>query len=145
MRRRDQRVHCDHAERRRRIDEDVVVLARRVFDFVFEPERAVELADQLRFQLGQRDFRWSEKKISDARRNDDVSERQLFADQHIEHRSGDRSRIDEAHGGIRLRIEIDQQRFETFVGDSGGEIDGSCSFTDSAFLVGDRNDHSGLR
>ena len=77
-----------------------------------------------------------------ARGNDDVLERELFADQDVEHRSRHGSRIDEAHGGVGLRIEVDQQRLETFVGDRGGQVDGGGGLSDATFLISDRNDHS---
>ena len=107
VRRGHQGVDRDHAQSRRCVDEDVVVCVRGVLDLVLQPERSVDLTDQLRFQLGQGDFRRSEKEVGNRRGNDDVLEGELFADQHVEHRSRNASRIDVAHGGIGLRIEID--------------------------------------
>src|SRR6185503_3656600 len=48
-------VDGDHAQGRRRVDEDVVVLGGDVRHPVFEPERTVEVTDQLRLQLRQGD------------------------------------------------------------------------------------------
>ena len=45
--------------------------------------------------------------------------------------------------GVRLWVEIDEERGDFFLGQSSGEIDGGGGFTDAAFLVGDGEDSSG--
>jgi hypothetical protein len=43
----------------------------------------------------------------------------------------------ERAGGIGLRIEVDQERVNLFVGERGGEIDRGGGLADAALLVGD--------
>ena len=141
VRRRDQRVHGDHSERRRRVDEDVVVLLTGVLHLVLQPEWAVEIADQLRLELGERDARRSEPEVRNPRRDDCILELDLLGDQDVVHRSHDLPRVDVAHRRIGLRVEVDQQRLESLVCDGCSEIDRGGRFSDTAFLIGDRDDH----
>ena len=57
VRRSDERVHRDHAERGRRVDEDRVVLARlpHVLKLVLEAKVPVQLTEEFRFDLRERD------------------------------------------------------------------------------------------
>ncbi len=41
----------------------------------------------------------------------------------------------EAGGAVGLRIAIDQEDFEAFQSEAGGEVDGCCGLANSALLV----------
>ena len=71
---RDQRVDGQQAEGRRAVDDDVLELAVQRGEFVLQLERRVELADQPRFELGQRDAGRRDRQVGLARRQDDVGE-----------------------------------------------------------------------
>ena len=68
VRRSDERVHRDHAERGRRVDEDRVVLPRLAHDLelVLQPEVPVELTEELRLDLRERDAGRRDRELRDA-------------------------------------------------------------------------------
>src|SRR6185295_8043099 len=51
--------------------------------------------------------------------------------------------VQEGHGAVRLRVEIDEQGAQTFGGQGRGEIDGGGRLSDATLLVGNREDHRG--
>ena len=46
-------------------------------------------------------------------------------------------------GGVGLRVEIDEQGVDFFLGQGSGEIDGRGGFADAALLVGNGEDSGG--
>src|SRR5689334_18477844 len=44
----------------------------------------------------------------------------------------------ERDGGVRLRVEVDQQRFLFLQGESGGEVDRGGRLSNATFLIGNR-------
>jgi hypothetical protein len=141
VRRRHQRVDRDHAQGRRRVDEDVVVVGGRVLHPVLEAERTVEVADELRLELGQGDARRREEEVRDARLHDHGRQLHFLADEHVVHRPRHTARVDVAHRRVGLRIEVDEEGLEAFVGNRGREVDRGRRFADTAFLIGYGDDH----
>src|SRR5215471_15019539 len=137
----DHGVDRDHAEGRRRVDENGVVGPPDRIDLVPESEVAVDLPQELGFDLGERDPRGRDVQSGKARRPQDVLERDRRVGQNVEHRFLDRSAIEIRHRAIALGIEIDQESLELLLGQSRREVDGRGGLADSPFLVCDRDDH----
>ena len=111
-------------------------------DLVLQPEVRVELPDQPRLELGQRDARRRDEQIRQrvagwmmsrelARR---VGDRVVGA-------ARDRGEVEERDAAVGLRVEIDEQRLAAAHRQRGGEVDGGRGLADAALLVGDGNDH----
>src|SRR5205085_5356324 len=61
----DERVDRDEAERRRRVDDDEVVVRPQRIEPILEAKRSVELSDELRLELCERDTRGQDGEVLD--------------------------------------------------------------------------------
>ena len=58
-------------------------------------------------------------------------------EQHLAHRGLELALVDAGgHGGVALRVEVDQQHAARGGGEGGGQVDGRRRLADAAFLVG---------
>src|SRR3954463_3264378 len=63
VRRGDERVHGEQAERRRTVDDDIRVLRLDRLEAILQPEMRIELAHELRFELGEGNARRSYEQV----------------------------------------------------------------------------------
>ena len=135
------RVHGENAQRRRRINDDVVVILQQRGERVFELERRVELAGELLLDFGQ-------SQRARAPTNNMGSLVGLTIDGHVgvviaenvKHGGLHVGGIEKSDGGVGLRVQIDQQGFFLSLSDGGGEIDGSGGLAHAALLIGNSQD-----
>ena len=71
----------------------------------------------------------------------DVGDGDLRIGHDVVHRARDRASLEERHGAVGLRIEIDQQRRELLAGDRRGQVDRGRRLADATLLIGNRDDH----
>ena len=131
-------------ERRRAVDDDVLVLAVERLDLVLEPEVRVELPHQARLELRQPDARRRDEQVRHRRRLDDVGERAARFGDRVVGAARDRREVEKRNAAVRLGVEIDEQRLLAAHRQGGGEVDGGRRLADAAFLVRDRYDHRAL-
>jgi hypothetical protein len=62
----------------------------------------------------------------------------------VVHAPGHGLHVEERHGAVRLRVEVDEQRRFAAERQSRGEIDGGGRLADPALLIGDGDDHEGV-
>ena len=81
-------------------------------DLVLQPEVRVELADQPRFELGERDARRRDRTGSVERRRHDDRRRARSAGSAIASNDapGDGAQVEERDTAVGLRVEVDEQR-----------------------------------
>ena len=136
---RDQRVDGDETERGRRVDHDELVSIGHEVEAILQPEVRVDLADELRLELGQGDPRRRHVEVGDGRRRDHVAERRAVGE-HVEHRFRKRAHVEVADRRIGLRIEIDEERTPAALREGRGQVDGGRGLAHSALLIGDGDD-----
>src|SRR5437773_4821408 len=140
--RRDERVEREQAERRRAVDEHVVVpiddVAR---ELVTQRHLSADGVEEL--DLGRRKLqgRGGDVDLLRLRRPDDRRERHVRVDENVRDTALDRVEVDaEAYGQVGLRIEVDAEDFVTERCERTAEIDGARGLADAALLVRYRND-----
>src|SRR6266850_3176914 len=138
--RRDERVQREQAERRRAIDEHVVVpvddIAR---ELVAQGHLAADRVEEL--DLGGRELerRWRDVDLLRLCRPDDRPKRDVRVDEDVRDAALDRVEVDtETHGEVCLGVEVYAQDFVTERRERAAEIDGARGLADAAFLVRDR-------
>src|SRR5258708_4591640 len=135
MLRRSQRIHREQAERRRTIDQDEVVVARDALERGLEPRLARLQADQLDFGACELPVRWQEVVAAALGAGANSSQFSQPA-QHVIHGAHGRALVDAAaHGGVALRIQINEQNTLAGLRERGGEIDARRGLADTALLV----------
>ena len=132
-----QGVDRQEAERRRRVDEDVVVAAshgeQRLLQRALAPDHARE------GELGAREVDRRDGEV-DLGPVDHLVDREAV-DEDVEHRALDRVRVHAlAHGQVALRIEVDREHVEALLLECDGEIERRRRLRDAALLVGERDD-----
>src|SRR5205085_9364605 len=131
-------------ERRRSIDDHVVVILFHRRQRIFQPERRVKLSRELLFQLRQRQPAGAQKQEWILRRFDDRGNSHPAVSQHLEHRRGNFSCVIKGDGGICLGIEIDEEGFLFAIGQRRCQINCSCCLAYATFLIRNRDDGSHL-
>ena len=135
-----QAVDGEQAERRRAVDEDVVVVVEHRLDGPAQPVLPAERRHQLDLGAGQVEAGRGDEQVLHRRRLDAVLERHLVHDD-VVHRGLEPAVVDaETRGGVALRVEVDDQRAVAQLGQAGTEVDGGGGLADAALLVGDGDD-----
>ncbi len=134
---RRERVDRQQAERRRRVDEDVVVVVHDRHQRLLERALAADHGRQRQLGAGQVDRRDGDVELAVL---DDLLDRHAVHE-HVEHRALDVLGIDaEAHRQVRLRVEVDDQDPEALLLQRGAEVDRRGRLGDPALLVRERED-----
>ncbi len=136
-----QRVEREQRQRRRAVDQDVVVVRTQRRECGLEALLAPGFAHQADFGRGQLDVGRQQVEVLGGALED--LGRVGLAQQHVADRFLDLALVDAAaHGGIALRVEVDQQHALGRLRERGGQVDRGGGLADSAFLVGDSDDAS---
>jgi hypothetical protein len=97
------------------------------------------LAGELLFEAREGKARRSDEEERIFRGADDLGHFGGVLGEYVVHRGLDVVGFEEGDGGVRLRVEVNQESFLFLEGQSGGEIDGGGGFADAAFLIGHRD------
>src|SRR5579859_6821559 len=137
-----ERVQREQAERRRAVDEDVVVALDDVLrQLVAERHLAADRAEQLDLRGGELDVRGRDIEMLRLRVQDDRGEGRVGLDEHVRHPALDGPEVDpEADSEIRLRVEVDAEDGVPELGERSTEVDGAGRLADATLLVRERND-----
>src|SRR3954447_2006466 len=139
--RRDECVDRQQAERRRRVDQDVVVRVPDGRERLLQRALAADHAGQRELGAGEVDRR---DRDVDLTMLDHFLDRQPVH-QHVEHRALDRVRVQAlTHRQVALRIEVTEQHLEVLLGERDAEVERRRRLGDAAFLIGKR-DHAAHR
>src|SRR2546430_6421264 len=140
--RRDERVQREQAERRRAIDEDVVVPVHHIArELVAQRHLAADRVEEL--DLGGRELEGRRCDVDLLRfgRPDDRRKGYVGVDEDVRDAALDRIEVDaETDGQVCLGIEVEAEDFVTEGRERTAEIDGARGLADAAFLVRDRYD-----
>ena len=137
----DERVQRQQSERRRAIDQDVVVALRRAFERVAQHLLTANGAEQHVLSRRQIDRRWGDIHAGCLRRHDDVVEGDArSASASAIERSTLRRLMPSPDGQVCLRIHVDAQNPIALLGQRTGEIDRRRRLAHAPLLVGD-GDH----
>src|SRR6185437_10336064 len=142
VRSRDEGVDRDQTKRRRRVDHDHFVLLPERLETILQPERRVEIADELRLEFSEIDAGWNDVQVLDWSLVHRLFDRCLAVHHQFVNRPLDSARIQIRDRTIRLWIEIEEKDAFSFAGKGGGEIDGGSGLPYPTFLVGDGYYHS---
>ena len=141
-----ERVHREHAERGRAVDEDGLVLAggdERGEGLAHAPEVVLGLG-QLRLYRGEVELGGNQVQLLGRSRDDHVGGLGL-AVQDAVHRAAFRLLEAEGAGGVGLGVQVDEQGGEAEPGEPGRQVDGGGRLADAALLVRDGEDLRHLR
>src|SRR6266542_2206156 len=138
----DERVQGEQPERRRAVDEDVVVALHDVArELVAERHLAADGAEELHLRGRELDVRGCDVDVLGPRVHDDRGERRLGLEHDVRHPALDVREVDaQAHGQVRLWIEVDAEDRAAELGQRPTEVDGARRLADAALLVRDRDD-----
>ena len=141
MRRGDHRVDRDHPEGRRRVDEDRVVPAADAVDLVAQAEVPVDLTEQLRLDLGQRDTRRGDVEVleADGRTMSESFTSASVRTSNMDFSTDFRSRYDIVllPWGSRSTRRV----FWPFLSEGRRQVDRGRGLSDAALLICDGDDH----
>ena len=133
----DERVDRQQPERRRRVDEDVVVLRLDADERLLERTLAADHRRERELGAGKVDRGNGDVHLGDT---DDLLDRKLV-DEHVEHRALDLVRVPAlAHRQVPLGVQVDEQDRVTLFLEGDPEVQRSRRFRHAALLVGERND-----
>ena len=133
-------VDGEQAERRRAVDEDVVVVVEHGVDRPPQPGLPAERRDQLDLGAGEVEAGRGDEQALDVGRLDAVLQRHLVH-QHVVHRGLQAAVLDAQPGrGVALGVEVDDQRALAELGEAGADVDRRRRLADAALLVGDGDD-----
>jgi hypothetical protein len=143
---RGQRVHREHAQRRRAVDEHRLVGAgidqrreRRA-----QPAQVVFALREFGLHRGEVDLRGDEREALGGGRDDHVRRRRLAVQHGIE-RAPRRLLQPERAGRVRLRVEVDDERGDAQPGKARAEVNRGGGLADPALLVRDGEDLGHVR
>src|SRR6185369_6074259 len=102
VRSRDEGVHGDQAERRRCVDNDDVVMLSKRLETIFEPERRVEIAYELRLEFCQIDARRNDVQVLHRCLVNGFFHRRLAVHHQLVDRTLDRTWIKKRDGTVGL-------------------------------------------
>ena len=139
MRRCDQRIYCDQAKRRGRVDDDYLVLFLERLNSILQTERSVEVTHQLRFEFCQADARGNYIQVFVVRLVDRKFASSLPVHHQLVRRSIDRHWIEKRNRAVGLGIEIEEKRFRSAFGKRGSQVDGGGGLSDATFLISNRD------
>ena len=121
-------------ERRRRVDEDVVVLRLDAHERLLECALAADHRRERKLGAGEVDRRHGDVDLG---RPDDLLDRKLV-DEHVEHRPLDLVRVPAlAHGQVALGIQVDEQDLVALFLEGDSEVQRGRGFRHAALLVGE--------
>jgi hypothetical protein len=136
---RGQRIQRQYAQTRRTVDQHVVVPRLDRFERVAQAEFAPRLRHQP--HLGRGQVAVPGQEIEAVRGGADRLLDAGLVQQHLAAgRPGGLLVHPRAHGGVPLRVEIDQQHLAPRLGERRGEVDAGRGLTHAALLVGDGDD-----
>ena len=138
MRRGDQRVDCDQAERRRSIDDDYLVLFLERLHSILQTERSVEITHQLRLEFCQTNARGNYVEVFVCRLVNGKLGISLPVHHQLIRRSIDRHGIEKRNRAVGLGIEIEEKRFRSAAGKRGCQVYGGGGFPYATFLISNR-------
>ena len=143
--RRRQRIHGEKAERRRAIQQDVVVLGYQVCEDSGQSAFALRQRCQFDLSPSQRDRRGNDGEAWDIGRHDQIGDVRIFDDRFIDGVLYLATLKAEAAGGVALRIEVDDENCVAGQGQIRGQVDYGRGLADATLLVGAGDDltHSG--
>ena len=139
---RDEGVDRQQAERRRRVDEDVVVRLLDGLKRLLEGALAADHRGERQLGAGEVDRGDGQVDLALA---DDLSDRKLV-DEDVEHRAVDLVRVPALrHGQVALRVEVDREHALPLLGERDAEIERGGRLGDATLLVreGDDPGHGG--
>ena len=127
----------EQTERRRRVDEDVVVAVAHLDERLVERALAADERGQGELGPGQVDRRDGDVHLDGL---DDVGDRDAM-DEHVEHRALDRVGVHAlAHGQVALGIEVDDEDAAPLFVERHAEVERRRRLRDAALLVRERDD-----
>ena len=143
----DERVEREEAERRRRVDEDVVEAIGAVVEAVDDrPEPMLAVGERHELDLGTREVaiggdqgQIANRRLEDEGRGVGGVSRQGVVDAAA---GGGLAFEADPAGEVALRVEVDEQDALACERERGAEVDGGGGFADAAFLIGDDEDAS---
>ena len=135
-----ERVHGQRPVRGRAVEEDVAVAVAGSRERALEVALAVRVVGELDRGAGEGGLRGHELEVPEPRRPGDLGDRRTV-EQVVARRPV--RLLAQTGRGVRLRVEIDEQRPLARLGEAGGEIDGGRRLADAALLVRDRVDGAG--
>src|SRR5690606_10067654 len=138
----DQRVDGEHRQRRRAVDEDEVVVLAHRGQRVAQPALLHLHVEQGDFGGGQVAVGRQQLVATVLGELHGIAEAAL-ADQHVVDGVLESVLVDaRTHGGVALRVEIDQQDATLGGNQRGGQVDAGGGLADSTLLVGNRENPS---
>ena len=130
-------VDREQTERRRRVDEDVVVAVAHLDERLVERALATDERGQGELGPGQVDRRDGDVHLDGL---DDVGDRDAMHE-HVEHRALDRVGVHAlAHGQVALGIEVDDEDAAPLFAERDAEVERRRRLRDAALLVRERDD-----
>jgi hypothetical protein len=133
----DERVHCQHVERRRTVDEHDIVVIANLFQRIAQARLTAGLAHQLDFSGDEILIRRHQFEICVIERHHSRCSIAI-AEQHLGRRALHRAFVDTAtHRRVALRIDVDQQQAAFRCRERRSEIDAGRRFADAPFLIRD--------
>ena len=144
----DERVEREQAERRRRVDEDVVEAIAQWLEEVAQAALASRQRDELDFRAGEIAIGGNQPEMLDRGLEDEdgrVLDRVGGGQRLVDGAGGSGLPFEaDAAGEVGLRVDVDEQ--DALVGHRQGcrQVDGGSGFGDAAFLVGDGDDAAHL-
>ena len=145
VRRRDERVHRDEAERGRRVDDDELVAVLHGREPVLQPVVRVDLAHELRLRAWRARCARAPRRGPAPETSGSTSSSEAWPTKHVVHRLRQRPHVEERHRGVGLGIEIDEQHAPPAHRERRREVDGRRGLSDAALLVCDRDDDQKMR
>ena len=128
----DERVDRQQAERRRRVDQDVVVALRDVRERLLQRALAADLARERHVGAGQVDRRDGDVDLA---LGDHLADRGAVHE-HVEHRPLDRVRVHPLrHRQVSLRVEVDAEHAHPLLGQRDAQVERRRRLGDAALLV----------
>ena len=138
----DERVQGQEPERRRAIDEDVVVALDDVLrELVAQRHLAADRAEELELGRRELDVRRRDVEMFRPRVQDDRREARLGLDHDVRHPALDRSEVHaETDGEVGLGVEVDTEDGVPELGERSAEVDRAGRLPDATLLVRERDD-----
>ena len=139
MRRCDQGIYRDQAQRRRGVDDDYLVLFLEWLHSILQTERSVEITHQLRFEFCQADARGNYVEVFVRGVVNGKFAIPLPVHHQLVRRAIDRHGIEKRNRAVGLGIEIEEKRFRSAAGKRGGQVYGGGGFSYATFLIRNRD------
>src|SRR5204863_1653313 len=87
-------------------------------------------------EFGQADARGDDVELFEVGLVDRVLDRLSLVDESLVDRRLDLLRVEKRERRVSLGVEVDEEGLKSLLGQSGGQVDGGCGLSNTAFLVG---------